>query len=331
MFGFVHHPERPILNAFRNALTKRPQLPHSDVEHVQKIGIALAGLAFVLATAILLSRQGAYGYTLFVLLPVIAGALAAWACRPADALGAIGLGVNVGVIGCLLFLLLGREGFICVLMALPVVTPLAAIGSLMAYWGGASSKRSGTAAMCLLRPLSLLFDVNARPPVYSVATIAIVNAPPARVWKYVVAFPDIADPVDPILRAGFAYPVRTRIDGAGVGAPRSCDLSTGTVRERVTVWDEPHLLRFTVTATPPAMKEMGLYGPIYPKHLDGYYVSKAGQFELTPLSGGRTLITGTSWYQHGLWPAQYWRLWSDMVVHHIHRRVLEHIRELAEG
>jgi hypothetical protein len=99
----------------------------------------------------------------------------------------------------------------------------------------------------------------------------------------------------------------------------------------VVVWNEPRLLRFVVTATPPAMREMGLYGPIQPKHLNGYYLSKEGQFELTSLPGGRTLVVGTSWYQHGLWPAGYWRWWSDAVVHHIHRRVLDHIRALSES
>jgi hypothetical protein len=134
-----------------------------------------------------------------------------------------------------------------------------------------------------------------------------------------------------MLRTGAAYPIRTRIEGTGVGAARDCDLSTGTVKERVAVWDEPRLLRFVVTATPPAMRETGLYGTVNPKHLNGYYVSKQGQFELTALPGGRTLVTGTSWYQHGLWPAEYWRWWSDAVVHHIHRRVLEHIRSLSEA
>ena len=94
-----------------------------------------------------------------------------------------------------------------------------------------------------------------------------------------------------------AYPIRTRIDGNGLGAPRSCDLSTGTIEERVTIWDEPHLLRFVVTATPPAMRERGLYGPLNPRHLNGYYIAKEGQFTLTPLAGGRTLVVGTSWYQ----------------------------------
>ena len=67
-----------------------------------------------------------------------------------------------------------------------------------------------------------------------------------------------------------------------------------------------------------------------PKHLHGYFMSKEGQFELTRLANGHTLLAGTSWYQHGLWPAEYWRWWSDAIIHRIHLRVLNHIRTLAE-
>jgi hypothetical protein len=237
----------------------------------------------------------------------------------------------VGSLGCALFLLFGAEGIICVLMALTIAVPLAILGSLLAYWAGGLSSPKQPAAMCLLVPITLLFDVNAKPPVYSVTTSIVVNANPERVWKNVVAFPDIAAQPDWVLGTGLAYPIRTRIEGSGIGAPRKCDLSTGTVEERVVAWDEDRLLRFVVTSTPPAMREMGLYGPIYPKHVTGYYESAEGQFALTALPGGRTLVVGTSWYRHGLWPAEYWRLWSDMVVHHIHRRVLEHIRALSEA
>jgi hypothetical protein len=43
------------------------------------------------------------------------------------------------------------------------------------------------------------------------------------------------------------------------------------------------------------------------------------------------LIEGTSWYSHGLEPAEYWRLWTDYIVHGVHRRVLEHIKAMAEA
>ena len=78
------------------------------------------------------------------------------------------------------------------------------------------------------------------------------------------------------------------------------------------------------------MREWSPYAGVLPKHLHGYLVSKRGQFRLVPLAGGRTLLEGTTWYQHGLWPAGYWRWWSDAIIHRIHLRVLRHIRALAE-
>ena len=48
-------------------------------------------------------------------------------------------------------------------------------------------------------------------------------------------------------------------------------------------------------------------------------------------SFGRTRVESTIWYQHGLYPAAYWRLWTDATVHRIHSRVLAHIRNLSEN
>jgi hypothetical protein len=78
------------------------------------------------------------------------------------------------------------------------------------------------------------------------------------------------------------------------------------------------------------MTELSPYADLVPRHLHGYFKSQQGQFRLTRLRGDRTLLEGTTWYQHGLWPSQYWRLWSDAIVHRIHLRVLNHIRTLAE-
>jgi Polyketide cyclase / dehydrase and lipid transport len=292
--------------------------------------ISIGCFALLFIAAFVLQQHGLYGWTLFVLLPVIAGGLCTWSFRPTTAGKTARLSATIGAVECALFLLLGVEGFVCVLMAIPVVIPLTMAGGFLAYWGGGKAQGKRPVAMGLFVPLCLLFDVNAKPPVYSVSTSIVVNAPPERVWKFIPAFPEITEKPDWVLRTGVAYPIRSRLEGSGLDVPRNCDLSTGTVKERVVVWDAPRLLRFIVTATPPAMKEMGLYGPIYPRHLNGYYISSEGQFELTPLPGGRTLVVGTSWYRHGLWPAEYWRLWSDLVVRHIHRRVLEHIRALSE-
>lgn len=292
--------------------------------------VAAAFLALLIAVATWLVTKGVYGWALFVAVPACAGGLASWTFRPKTSGEAVEVGALTGFIGSFLFLVVGLEGIVCVVMALIPAIGLSIVGSVIVYRSSAIGG-DRTAAMVLLLPVSFWFDTHAKPPVYTVQTSIIVNASPEHVWKYAVAFPDITGARDWVLRTGVAYPIRTRIVGTGVGASRFCDLSTGPVVEKIVDWNPPHRLRFRVVSTPPAMQERGLYGPVSPKHLTGYYVSKQGEFTLTPLSGGRTLLQGTSWYQHGLWPAEYWRWWSDTIVHHIHVRVLEHIRALSES
>ena len=106
--------------------------------------------------------------------------------------------------------------------------------------------------------------------------------------------------------------------------------STGPFVEPITVWDPPRRLSFDVRSQPAPMHEWSPYGRIQPKHLHGYLVSKRGQFRLTRLANGPTLLEGVTWYQHGLWPAEYWKWWSDAIIHRIHLRVLNHVRMLAE-
>lgn len=295
-----------------------------------RILISTAALAACLFLAYELVNTGIYGLTVFVAVPLGAGALASWSLLPQSGWRAVKIGAITGLLGACCFLLIGIEGIICVAMAIPLFVPLAIAGSWLMYWMSRRNKETAAAAMALLTPLALLFDTHAKPEVYKVATSATIDAPPSRIWNNVVAFPDIPDTGDWLPKTGIAFPKRTRIEGWGVGATRYCDLSTGPVVERVTVWDEPRMLRFTVISTPPSMRETGLYGPVHSKHLNGYFISKQGQFTLTPLPGGRTLVEGTSWYQHGLWPAAYWRWWSDAIVHRIHHIVLEHIRRLSE-
>ena len=86
---------------------------------------------------------------------------------------------------------------------------------------------------------------------------------------------------------------------------------------------------------PEVMQETSPWRDIHPAHLQGIFVVREGQFELVPqrAASGRviTRIIGRSWYTNRMGPAWYWQIWSDMVVHDVHLRVLEHIKRLAEG
>jgi hypothetical protein len=55
-----------------------------------------------------------------------------------------------------------------------------------------------------------------------------------------------------------------------------------------------------------------------------------GQFDLQTRLPNETDVTGTTWYMNRIFPDRYWRLWSDYLVHAIHRRVLQHIKIESE-
>ncbi len=168
------------------------------------------------------------------------------------------------------------------------------------------------------------------PDVRTVRTEVLIDAPPASVWEHVLAFPPLPAPDDWLFLTGIAYPLRAEIKGAGVGAIRYCVFSTGIFVEPIESLGSAALLRFRVTEQPEPMHEWSPYH-IHPAHLDHYLHSRKGQFVLEALPGGRTRLIGNTWYSNRMWPAAYWNLWSDFIIHRIHGRVLTHIQRLAES
>ena len=306
-------------------------------EHVQIMTTeirVLIGSTLLAAFAIggfLLLRHGIYGWTMFVV-AVLLGGLAAFVFDAASGPRAAMVGALTVLVSLFALLLVRIEGLICIMMAAPLALPLGALGGLLVHFVTQSRVRSRGFAMLLLMPsASLPWDVTAKPPMFEVRSSLTIAAPPEVVWRNVVTFSDLPEPGEWFFRAGVAYPQRARIVGSGPGAIRYCEFSTGPFIEPIDIWDEARLLRFRVTENPAPMHEWSPYADVLPRHLHGYLVSKQGQFRLTALPGNRTLLEGTTWYQHGLRPAQYWRWWSDAIIHRIHLRVLTHIQRLSEN
>jgi hypothetical protein len=289
--------------------------------------------AALIAVAVSLARAGIYGVALFAFLPLVMGALVGWSRPVATIRQAYVQGGVTAAIGCLFFIVIGVEGLICMVMALPLAVPLGMLGSCLSF--RAQNTRSGRRSTALLLlPFGLGsagYDIAVSPRVYEVTTSIEVAATPQTVWRHVISYADMPEPTDWVLRTGLGYPRRVRLVGAGVGAIRYCDFSTGSFVEPITTWEPGRRLEFDVVESAPSMKEWSPYGEIHPAHLQGYFVSKRGRFVLTPLTNGHTRIEGTSWYQHGLEPGPYWRWWSDAIVHRVHWRILNHIKDLSES
>jgi hypothetical protein len=307
-------------------------------------GSATAGIVFATASSAICVWVGTtvlreYGWSLFVGLPFALGFLSVLVfgyhekqsfgrCMIVSLLSTVIAGVAL--------LVVAIEGIVCLIMAVPLAAPMSFVGGCVAYQIQASDWWQGkpTQVFCvaLAAPLLMAIEHIQPPPLpmFSVTTSVIVEAPPAKVWQNVVSFSELPPPEEAMFRLGIAYPIRARIHGRGVGAERHCEFSTGPFVEPIEVWDEPRLLKFAVTKNPAPMQEWTPYQDVHPTHLDGFLESRAGQFHLIALPDGRTKLEGTTWYHHHMWPATYWRWWSDHIIHTIHLRVLRHVKQLSE-
>ena len=225
------------------------------------------------------------------------------------------------------------EGAICLLM----LFPLALAAGFFGGWVGRGlahlrNRTPGEAMIAVLVVPLMMHGESERHDrhLHEVRSAVEIDAPPHIVWQHVVAFPSLAAPRDLLFRAGVAYPIGARIVGEGVGAVRYCEFSTGAFVEPITAWEPLRRLAFDVVAQPAPMREWSPWN-IAPPHLDGYFNARRGEFRVVPLSGNRTRLEGSTWYDLRLGPESYWAWFADALISRIHDRVLEHIALVAEG
>jgi dienelactone hydrolase len=231
--------------------------------------------------------------------------------------------------------LLGSEGAVCLLMALPlgVVVGLmgAAVGRAAALRG--RSELSTAALALAVVPLGATLEpsTTAGRVLHEVRSSVVIAAPPDEVWDHVVSFRPIPEPDAAVFRLGIAYPRYARIEGTGVGAVRYCVFSSGAFVEPITHWESGRRLAFDVIESPPPLRELTPFADVEPPHLDGYLRSTRGEFRLVKLPNGNTRLEGSTWYRLQLAPEPYWQLFSDYLIHRIHHRVLRHIKVETEA
>lgn len=321
---------------------QRDEPPPSRIDLPSGVRAALLGIAASIGIGLAMIGLsvyglGLYGTALFFATPFAMGATTA-AVYNAQATrrlrDTLGLTAVATLLTGSILLLFAIEGILCLAMALPICLGIALIGALVGR-AIVTSNRQASGAAFVVAAVPLLAAGEARlaaPALRDVTTTIEIDAPPAAVWPHVIGFSDLPEPPAWEYRLGVAYPVRARIDGAGVGAVRRCEFSTGAFVEPITAWDPPRRLAFDVTAQPPSMTEWSPYHDVRAPHLEGYMTSKGGEFRLVPLDGGtRTRLEGTTHYTLAIYPELYWRPYAELLLHGIHTRVLRHVKRLTES
>jgi hypothetical protein len=294
----------------------------------------LAPLLIGIASGIgAIALGAAYNGLLFMLTPFLIGVGAAWIPQTPSCTRSAASGAFATVISCLVFLLIGAEGLLCLIMAVPIAVPIGTVGGAL---GGLLRARWSRPPVITLVVLGALLPLGIswrgappHPSTPTAITTAIdIPASPQAVWDALVAFPPITARPTGILAWGIAYPTHAVLREADGHRIRECHFTTGPFIEPITTWDPPRLMAFDVAAQPDPMRELSPWD-IHPPHLDTVLRSHRGALLLEPLPGGGTRLSGTTWYTLGVEPAWYWRWWTEPILHAVHRRVLEHVAAVA--
>jgi hypothetical protein len=279
---------------------------------------------------------GDYGWTVFIFLPFLVGFLPSYFASNNLVLSkkkCYLLSFTTLLVSMLILLIGAIDGLICIAMALPIWLIIVWFG---AYIGiiirNSKSPLGNTSTIIILAFYSLSFlsfdYINEPDELIPVTTSIQINAPIEKVWKNMISFDTIAESKG--FKPGFSFPISATITDERVGAIRYANFTTGTFVQRITQWQKPNLLQFSVESNPAGMKEWNPYCVMHPPHVNGYYKSYKGEFRLRRTGNNVTLLEGTNWYKIDIYPQFYWKLWTNAIIHKVHKRVLEHIKTESE-
>lgn len=306
--------------------------------HVAKsivVGVIAGTAIIVLAVLISAVTFGAYGWGLFVMTPFLVGAVTGYLLNSESDLGlptTLSLSLLAGGLGSLALIVMALEGIVCILLAAPLALPLVMIGASLGRAIAKARHTRGTPLMSVaVLPIIFMLE-GAIPPEAPIQTRydVEISAPPAKVWAALVSDEPIR--VSPGLPAvaGLAYPIRSELQGGGVGAQRMGSFSTGQATEVVTKWVPDRLLAFKVQHQPAAMEEMSPYRRVHAPHVEGYFITGETRFDLVPLTDNRTRLQITSEHVLRIDPIPYWKPIARLAIWSNVRRVLEDIKAKSE-
>ncbi|EMN02559.1 hypothetical protein [Leptospira noguchii] len=300
------------------------------------------GILFLvfLFTAPFWALKGEYGMALFIAFPFSIGLLMwfhllfIFTKTPKRKFLYIGIATILSAgFSIFTFLVFGKEGLICILMAFPIAFLLIFIGALV---GSYIYMKNLSKYLVIL--IVLFFNVSAY--IYDrnnknfekqkVQTSIEINASKKEIWNQIVSPFEFGEAENFFLRNGVSYPVFMRIVEQNGKLFLLCKYTNGTISANVDSFENLERFSFSFPEPQVTMKETSLYGEVEPKHIRGKIWAVLGEFRLVEVSENKTKIVATTEYVNSLGPKFYWKLWEDYLIDEIHLHVLSKIKNKIE-
>ncbi|HZY36096.1 MAG TPA: hypothetical protein VFE53_05580 [Mucilaginibacter sp.] len=285
----------------------------------------LAGIFIIGATRYLMTENGSgvIVFSEFIIVPILMGMISGWFWQdlrlPTRRLALYSC-YNSFLAIALSFIFLG-EGVICLIIVSPLIFCFMFLGAITGK--GICKKNNDKLNVSVVLLLAIVFvaDTFSKHDYENKVTDTIlVNAPPAKVWKNVVAFKRIKAPAKFwLFRLGMPSPVESTVTGYYKGAGRKCIFSNNYVfDETISTYDTAKNLIFDIVNQPKDPEIMN------------HIAILRGQFLLKDNGDGTTTLVGNSWYRLYVFPVWYYDIWAKSITRNVHLRVMQHIKELSE-
>jgi uncharacterized protein YndB with AHSA1/START domain len=231
------------------------------------------------------------------------------------------------------------EGFICVILWLPLVWLMSSLGGVLAgvlrdARASDGSKRLCVAVVALLPfvagPLESLRERETE--IRTAHTSIEIAASPAQVWRQIRSVPRITEAEHGPSwshRLGFPRPTEAMLEGTGVGSIRNARFEGDVLFvEKVTEWEENKRLSFSIAADtkniPPTTfdEHVTIGGPYFDVLHGTYWIEALGPDRVRlHLSSDQRLSTGFNFY------SQWWTVW---LMNDLQSYILRIIKARAE-
>ncbi|MDR3735165.1 MAG: hypothetical protein P4L10_06470 [Acidobacteriaceae bacterium] len=236
-----------------------------------------------------------------------------------------------------LLLLMGREGLICIVFAIPITFFFASVGGVAAGLYHRRIRKRLASTLCIaILPFVIAFAESfhtAPRQIRPVETSLVIHAPVSTIWQNIASVRAIAPAeLRPTWahKIGFPLPIAATLDRESIGGVRKASFEGGVLfTETITDWQPDHTIAFSIRADTPSIPSTTLdehvtIGGEYFDVLDGRYTiepQQDGSIRLRLVSQER-LSTDFNWYAG---------LWSDAVMRSLQQSILEVIQHRCES
>jgi hypothetical protein len=294
---------------------------HQDPKETLK-GFAaglITAVAFGLGGFLLVhDSTGAMGWVLFILLPLATGFATALVARARSIVIA---SLLIGLVICTVMLLIaGAEGFVCVLMSVPLIavgmTLGALLGALFRIYVLARFRRPRLPLLLVLLVLPVfLMGANSAEQesrrtlrAETITDTLILTQSPETFWNTIKTMEKLTASKGLLMTIGLPVPVSCKTEGEGVGGKRTCYFESGYIEEKITEWNFPTSMKFEITAADVPGRPWLTFSHA------GYDIKREGD---------HTIVTRSTTIVSRLSPAWYWRRMEAIGVHTEHKYLFE--------